>query len=552
MLPGDWPVHLIPLGGLGEIGMNAMLVRQGDDYLMLDCGVRFPDATTVGVEHLMPNLDVLAGLKGRVRGVVLSHGHEDHVGALRWVLPLLDAPVYGTAFTLGLVHKRLSEHGLAERVPFHEVAPGDQVQLGPFDLSFLRVTHSIPDCVAFVLRTAAGTIVHTGDFKIEADPADGVAFDVEGFRATGDRGVHLLLSDSTNAMLAGRTGSELKVGERLAEHVRSWPGRVVVTLFASNLYRLSTLWRVARETGRQLCVAGRSMDTYLEVGRATTSLPLPGEGEVLDISEADSLPMDRVLVACTGSQAEPRSVLVRVGKGEHSGLRVGAADLVIFSSRVIPGNERPIYRLVNDLMRLGARCVLPHAGNGVHASGHAKREELSEVISLLRPRHFVPVHGEYAFLRAHADLAAELGVEDVHVVEDGAVLGVAGDDVAEISRVEAEPFYNDGARVGTAEALHLAEKTRLAWNGVVVARLARGKPRGGRRLRLSLESSGLVTDDGALLDAAVGFVEGCLEDLPPGMSEDALRGEVRILVRRFFRKELGRKPTVFVVPVSAQ
>ena len=415
MIQGDSGLHIIPMGGVGDMGMNLMLYRYGDDYLMVDCGVRFPDAGSIGVEHLLPNLKTLRNLKGKLRAIVLTHGHEDHIGSLRWVLKELSVPVYGTPFTLGLVESRLREVNLPENPILREITPGDSLNVGPFDLSFFRVTHSIPDCVSVAVGTPEGVVFQTGDFKIDERPLDGEIFDREGFRSLGDRGVRLLLSDSTNASVPGRNLDEAEVAEHLEPAIAEWDGRVIVTLFSSNLYRISSLHKMAKKHGRALGLVGRSLHRYIQIGREHTSLDLPGPEDLFQLSELNAFDPSRVLILCTGSQAEPMSALFRASKKKHSSFILGEGDRLIFSSREIPGNSFKIGKMINDICRQGVDVVKGHH-HKMHASGHAKADELKEVIELLRPKLFVPVHGEYAFLRDHIRLAEEVGVTNSRLI----------------------------------------------------------------------------------------------------------------------------------------
>ncbi len=527
------------------MGMNMMLVRTGERYVIIDCGLQFADAARIGVECAFPNLDLLRGLQGKVDAILLTHGHEDHIGALRWVLPVLDVPVYGTAFTLALVRRRLKENGLLEKADLRLIAPGQSIDVGLYRAHFFRVTHSIPDCVTVALETPAGILVHSGDFKIDPEPLDGEAFDHEGLRALGDRGVRLLLSDSTNASVPGHTRSEAAVARGLSEAITPWPGRVLVALFSSNLYRLSSLWRIARASGRKLCVVGRSMERYLEVGREHTRIALPGPGDLLDLNGVAALPADQVLIACTGSQAEGRSALVRASFGDHKALSVGQGDLVVFSSRLIPGNEVAVHRLMNRLARRGAQIIEGRRAP-VHASGHARQDELRTLIEHLRPRSFVPVHGEYTFLRDHIEIAQAAGVEETLLIENGQVLDV-GPERAEVhAAVDAAPWFFDGGATGDAASIRLSEKIRLAWHGAVSADVTLDGGPGGRTAEVRLASAGIHVGAGSYLEDLADEVARGLEALDPSLDDDAVADQVRVLVRRAVKHRQSKKPTVFV------
>lgn len=538
------PIQVLPLGGAGVMGMNLTAIRCGDDTVLVDCGVRFPEAGAVGVEHYLPNLDTLAALAPSVRAVVLTHGHEDHIGAVRFVLDVLDAPFFGTPLTLALVRRRLRESEQLGAADLREIAPGVEVAIGAMRARFVRVTHSIPDCVALALDTPGGRVIHTGDFKIDEAPLDGERFDRDTFRALGDEGVDLLLADSTNVLVAGRTRGEAEVAERLDAVISDWPGRVFVALFASNLFRVASLWQLARRRGRRLALAGRSLGSYLAAGRDTLRLELPPEGEVMDASSLALLRDHQALVLCTGSQAEPRSALARAARGEHPHLRFKEGDLVVFSSRVIPGNERLVHRMINDLVRRGVRCITRRDA-GVHASGHARRDELAELIDLVRPRAFAPIHGEAVFLYAHAELARERGVEQTAVVENGQWLEIGEEGAALCGEVDAEPWIHDGATVATAAELELQERRRLARNGAVMVTATVRPGRARLEVAVTLASRGLYRGDGDVIAAASEAVAAGLGTLSATATDQEIADHARIFVRRYYRKHLGHKPEVF-------
>ena len=527
--------------------MNMMLFRYGEDYIVVDSGVRFPDDTMTGVEFLLPNLTVLAAIAPRIRAILLTHGHEDHIGAIRLMaqrLDLRDVPILGTPFTLGLLSRRLKEEGLLDGLSLEHIGPGDTVRYGPFSASFVRVTHSIPDCVAVCLETPCGRVVHTGDFKIDRDALDGEFFDDDALRALGDEGVDLLLSDSTNASVPGWTRSEKEVAKGLEEQIAGWEGRVVVSLFSSNLYRLHSLFKIAQRNNRILCLVGRSVHRYVEVGRENLGLELPKDADCVDIKQLHHVPLHQQLIVCTGSQAEPRSVLARASRGEHREIKFGPGDLVLMSSRKIPGNERRIHRMINDILRAGAKCVFGKQAP-IHASGHAQRDELAHMISLLRPRHFVPVHGEYSFLLDHADIAREQGVERIQIVEDGAVLALSDQKLTQIAQEQIEPFFHDGQSVGTSDELCLAEKKRLAWNGVAVVEVVLAE-RTGKVRRIDIETRGMFNDQGNLCREVEAAVLGQINEPVSDMESEDLDRFIQILVRREFRNRIHRKPVTLV------
>jgi ribonuclease J len=410
-------LRVVPLGGLGEVGMNCLAFERGADIVVVDCGVMFP-GEDVGVDIIHPDLGWLVENRDRLRGVVLTHGHEDHIGAVPFLLRAVDVPVYGPRYALALVEERLRQHQTLARPELHRVAPGDALGLGSFVVRPIRVTHSIADSTALVVETPEHVVVHSGDFRIDDDPVDGEPMEVERLRGYGDRGVDLLLSDSTNVERPGRGGSEQSVAAAIEDAARHVEGAVFVALFSSNTPRLQLVLDVAAHLGRQPVLVGRSVHTHVRVASELGYLR-DGSAAVLPLDRAAALPRHGALYIVTGTQGEPRSALGRLAAGNIRGLDVGAGDLVVISGRFIPGNDLDIYRVVSGLTRRGARVIHSRAEPAVHVSGHAHRDEQRAMIDLLRPKAFVPIHGTYHHLAGHADLARQAGVRDVMVVEDG-------------------------------------------------------------------------------------------------------------------------------------
>ena len=544
----EYEVRLVALGGLGEIGLNLMVLSVGEDSYILDCGVQFPDQSMLGAELVLPDLQHLEGIAARVRAIVLTHGHEDHIGAVPHVLKRCRVPVYGTPFTLGLVQEKLLEHGMAGEVETVPVTPESRVSLGAVTFEFVRVTHSIPDCVSLVIRTPVGTIIHTGDWKIDRDPLDGRHFDRERFDALGDEGVLLLLSDSTNAEVPGWTAGEREVAAQLEEQVASWDGRVLVAQFSSNIHRLGQVAEIARRNGRKLCLMGRSLHRYVRVAQEVGILP-HDMGTLVDPRKLSQVPGREVLVVLTGSQGEPRSALYQASVGDHRDLTVGPRDKIIFSSRKIPGNERAIFRMINNLSRQGAHVVHGYSA-GVHTSGHAARDELLEMLSLVRPRFFIPVHGEYSFLVSHAEMAENVGIEGTLLVENGQIVGVSEDRVEILGRVQLSNSYVDADVVAGAEALELPLRTKLAWNGVVSVHLRIERRREGLRVAPELLTQGLFTDEGRHVESCRRFLAAEMALLPGVAPLRDVRDSCEMLVRRFFKRAIGKKPVVMVTAVD--
>ncbi len=539
-------VRVIPLGGLGEIGMNALAIESGGEAIVVDCGVTF-DERGLGVDIVHPDFTALETLN--VRAVVLTHGHEDHIGALPYFLRRHDVPVYGPPYALGLVRERLAEHEVLDWAKLYETTPRQRFEVGPFRIEPVRVTHSIADATALAIDTPAGTIVHTGDFKFDEDPVDGETFDEERLRAIGDAGVELLLSDSTNVDARGdAAGGERGVGEALRGIVRDAKGAVVVAMFASNVHRLKMLGEIARETNRRIVVLGRSVHTHSRVAHATGYLDWPGE-LAWPAERARELPRDRILGIATGTQGEARAALARLGRGDHNALDLGAGDTVILSSRVIPGHETEVYGVMGDLLRRGVELRTWISDRAVHVSGHAHAGEQRRMIDLVRPRAFIPVHGTLHHLHRHAELARANGVAGVCVLENGDVAVLDEHGVRKDGRVHAGRVYAFGGRVVPPSVIK--DRIAIAQDGVamvVVPIDASGAVAG----RVTIATRGVAGDDGrdALLAAAGRAAEEALRDVPRprGVAPDeaALAEAARLAVRRALARELGFKPVTVV------
>jgi len=534
-------LKILPLGGLGEIGMNLTLYGVGDDWIVVDAGVQFCDPSMIGAELMLPDLDLLAEYRDRVKAIVITHGHEDHIGAVEYVVGSLKVPVYAPPFVCELLRLKADEYGAAARADLRPVAPGQVVHAGAITVEFVRVTHSIPDCHALVLRTPVGTVIHTGDFKIDPDPLDGQHFDTERFRALGDEGVRMLLSDSTNAEVPGHSRSEREVVAELERRIGAAEGRVIISLFASNAHRVRALVDAAARCGRRACLMGKSLTVYQEAAtRAFRMKPLP---DLVDAHHLHRVPGNSVVVLCTGSQAEPRSVLYRASVNDHPDLRIQEGDVVMLSGRMIPGNERSIHRMANNLSRLGAR-ILHEKMAPIHGSGHAQRDELAEMIRLVRPRTFVPIHGEFAFLRAHAELAAEIGIDDTRLIENGHLLEVTAHDAVVTEHLALTFHYLDDPLVGDATELALDERKRIGWTGVVAARLRAERGRRKWKTVVDLHAVGVPMAVEGLLDEAAGYAADQVADLPTEATRKQVEDTLTAALRSFFRRKMDRKPSV--------
>jgi len=484
-------LRIIPLGGLGEVGKNMTVYETAGEILVVDAGLAFPRDEHLGVDLLLPDVGYLRGRK--VRAVVLTHGHEDHVGGLPYLLREVEVEaVVSTRLTLALVKSKLDEHGVGQSTELVEASPGDDpLELGPFRLELVRVAHSIPDSVALVIETGAGRVVHTGDWKLDHTPVDGLKTDVGKLADIGNRGVDLLLGDSTNAERPGNTGSERLVGEAFRALFPLRSGRILVASFASNIHRMQQAADVAVECGRKVAVIGRSMRKNLNIARNLGYVSLP-EDALVSPDEASQLPPGRVLVLCTGSQGEPMSALTRIAYGDHKALTIEPGDTVIISAKPVPGNELRVHDSINQLARAGAE-VLHEEIAPVHVSGHACQEELRTMLSLLRPRHVMPIHGEYRMLAAHAKLAREAGVPDdrILIAENGSVVELARGGARLVDRVDAGITFVDGLRVGDVRDVALRDRRRLADDGVLIVVTTLSSANGGEIAPPELIARGL-------------------------------------------------------------
>jgi ribonuclease J len=546
-------LELIPLGGLGEFGMNLMLIRHGDDGVVVDAGLMFPGAEHLGVDVVIPNLEFLDEC-GTLHGVVLSHGHEDHVGALPWVLARHDVPVWCSPFTRGLVQGRLSEHDLADGPALRTFSPrGETLRLGPFEVETIPVSHSIPQAVMLALRTPVGTVVHTADFKLDPDPPDGVCTDLARLAEIGDEGVLALLSDSTNADRAGFTPGERTVAPALDTLIGSAERRVFVTTFSSNIHRMQQLVDLAVRHDRHVALIGASIQRQVEVAQRLDLLRMPA-GRRLLVDAVMDAPPERILALVTGSQGEPMSALSRIAVERHKDVAIEDGDLVIHSARVIPGNEKSIGRMINHLMRRGARVVTA-ADAHVHVSGHPSREELRQLLQLVRPRWLVPVHGEYRQLHAHATLAGPdtIPAERVCLAQSGDVIAVNERECRIADRVPVGHVFIDAA-LDEVEVDVLRERRKIAGDGIVVPVLAVDRESGVIGGSPEIVTRGFVFDgaDDPVLAEARRVVVDALADASPEErgDEGVLKARIQTELKRFLRRKTQRRPLIIPVIVE--
>lgn len=533
-----------------------MLIGARDRWVLVDCGIQFPENTTIGAERILPDVGFLERWRDKIEAVVITHGHEDHIGALPWALPALDpaTPVYASDFTTALIRHRLTEHNAWDPKRMRSMKVGERIQAGPFEVEPIRVTHSLPDCASLVLRSEVGTIIHTGDWKIDRQPVDGEHFDFEAFERVGNEGVHLLLSDSTNILTPGHTLSETEVRGHLEARVAAWPGRVVVTQFASNLHRLASVGAIAQATGRKLVLCGRSLSRYVEAAQSVGRRILDPTILVSQDRLGDLKPSE-TLVVTTGSQGESRAALNVASEGAHRHLKLGSGDLVLHSARIIPGNEDGVYNMYNRLSMRGCEIV-SGKGTGIHASGHARQDELAELIRLTKPGHFVPVHGEFTFLKAHAQLGRDLNLPGVTLLKNGERFGVKTSKkgpgrvrAAEcIGMEELATLYNDGPATGDADEMLLTERKKIAWNGVVVVDLElTRRPDDTLTATANIQTRALWLDHEALPAAMERAAIRTVKSLPARTPLKEVEAAVQVAIRRTARKATGKRPDVLIV-----
>jgi ribonuclease J len=546
----DAAVDFVPLGGLGEFGMNMMLVACGDDALLVDAGVMFPEPELLGVDLIIPDLSALEPYRGRIRALVLTHGHEDHIGAIAHILRHVSGPVYGTRLTLALAAPKLVEHGVDPADRLIPVAPRDVVSIGRLRVEFLGVTHSIPDAVALAIHTPLGVFLHTGDFKIDQTPPDGQPFDLHRFAELGASGVVALFSDSTNADRPGFTGSELDVLPAFEEIFGTASGRIMVAAFSTSLYRLQVLADLADEFDRKIAFVGRAMQHTSQVAERLGFLKLTPGSQIRDVDVSAEAPSNVVCV-CTGSQGEPLAALPRIAIDDHRHVKVERGDTVVLSARSIPGNEKPIGRMMDHLARRGAD-VIGEADRHVHVSGHASAEELKLVLSLVKPRFFVPIHGEYRQLARHARMATHVSPSTtVFTAEDGDVLRFTVGGASKAGRLPTGRILIDGTHTGEVADEVLRDRRALAGDGLVVPVVAINIQTGRLEQPPELITRGLAVDarhDAVLRDAPQ-WLSRAIETAPqeartdPGLLKERIRAEVQ----RVFRKQAGRRPLVLPV-----
>ena len=547
-------LRVIPLGGLGEIGKNMLALEYGDDIVVVDCGVQFPEEGMLGVDLIIPDVSYLVERADRVRGILITHGHEDHIGALPYVLPQLSAPVFAPLLAHGLISAKLKERPATREFTVTAIDPGVPYQFGQnFAARWFRVCHSIPDAMGIAISTPLGTVIHTGDFKIDHTPVDGRTIDLTALANYGSEGVLLLLSDSTYAEVPGYTPSEQVVGEALDRAIREAPGRVMVATFASLVSRVQQVVDAAERHGRKVSIVGRSMVDTANVASDLGYLRLP-PGILVPLHVSRNLPPEQVVLMTTGSQGEPTSALVRIANAAHRDVKIMAGDTVVISATPIPGNELHVSRTIDNLLRQGAR-VLYDRNATVHVHGHASQEELKLVLSLVKPRHFVPVHGEYRHLNAHAQLAWDMGVgeEGIFVLEDGDVLELDATGGAMGERIKAGPIYVDGISRRDVQSPVLSQRRSLSRDGVVVIVLTIGQDSRLPTVQPLTVASGFMEEGESnqlFEELAEHLVAEISSNGGPPSSNEELKRKVRETARSFIANATRRSP--MIIPVVTE
>jgi ribonuclease J len=549
----DQKLEIIPLGGLGEFGMNSMALRYADDIIVVDAGMMFPDSELLGVDIVTPDFTYLEQHAAMVRGLILTHGHEDHIGGVPFLLSQLSIPVYGTEFTLKLVERRLDEHEMLNDASLHVIRAGERIRLGPFEIEFIRVTHSIVSCVALAITTPLGVVIHTGDFKVDPTPTDNELFDLHTLAEYGKRGVLLLLSDSTNVDRPGYSESERAVRPRLEDLFSRCERRLVISCFSSSIHRLQQILDLAAEYGRKVAFLGRSMLNVTEIAHSLGLLSIP-DSTLLRPQDIMQMAPDKVAVVVSGTQGEPMSALSRVAVDNHKNLYLQPGDTVALSSRIIPGNEKAIYRMMNHIARRGAELVYGSMNPPVHVSGHASEEELKLILNLVRPRYFVPVHGEYRQLARHAQLAEHLrfaGLKDTFILETGGTLEIDSLGARRGAKVTVGRVCIDsGSLDDVVEDIIIRDRRHLSEDGFVLPIIAINKHSGKSEGLPEIVSRGFVGgDNAALLQEARGVVRRTLDSSSPEERGDwgVMQEKIRTDLKKFLSKQTQRRPLIMPV-----
>ncbi|MBN2033389.1 MAG: ribonuclease J [Deltaproteobacteria bacterium] len=544
-------LKVIPLGGLGEIGLNMMVFEYDSDIMVVDAGLMFPEAYMPGVDVVIPDIQYLREKREKVRNIILTHGHEDHIGALPFVLREFNIPVFGTSFTIELVKEKLLEHNLLESASLHKVKAGEKITLGPFEVEFIRVNHSIPDGVGLAIRTPEGLIIHSGDFKVDQTPLDNQGTDLLSFARHGEQGVLAFFSDSTNVEKEGFTLSEKQVTKTLEALFESCTGRLIVAAFASNISRIQQIVRLAQKFGRKVHFSGKSMRTNVRIAGEEGLLDLDPAMEITE-SEIALLPDDRLAMITTGSQGEPLSSLTRISQNRHKSIKVKKGDMIILSSRFIPGNERAITAIINNLYRMGAEVTYEKVSH-IHSSGHAYQEELKLMLNLVKPKYFIPVHGEYRHLVKHGQLAIDTGLpeENIKILEDGESIVFEKGEARTGGRVRSGRVLVDGKGVGDVDDVVLRDRRKLSADGIVILLLALDEQTGEVFYGPEIVSKGFVFEGQSawILEEAKESVMRVLKEIENRAHIDwtEVAPEIKRSLKRLIRNTMDRRPLILPI-----
>ena len=550
MAKGAQKLQIIPLGGLGEIGKNMTVIRVDDEILVIDSGLMFPDEDMLGIDLVIPDISYLIENKDKIKAIVLTHGHEDHIGALPYVLKKINVPVYGTRLTLGILEGRLKENGV-DSSNLHSVMQGDIINVGCFSVGFIRVNHSIPDAVGLSIKTPVGMIVHTGDFKLDYTPIDGKMTDFRRFSDLGNRGVLVLMADSTNSEREGHTPSERTVGAAFDRAFHNARGRIIVATFSSNVHRIQQVIDMAVRYKRHVAVLGRSMVNVVNISLELGYITAP-EGTIVDIDEIHNYRMEQMVIITTGSQGEPMSALTRMSMSDHRKVGIVPGDTVIISATPIPGNEKLVSKTIDNLMKLGANVIYGR-NQGIHVSGHASREELKLMHNLVRPKFFIPVHGEYHHLVQHARLARELGMpkENIFISENGQILEFTRDKGQVAGKVTAGMVMVDGLGVGDVGNIVLRDRRQLSQDGILIVVVTMNKQTHRVVAGPDIVSRGFVyvRESEALMDEATARVQQALDRCEDEKVKEwaAIKSNVRDALGRYLFEKTRRRPMILPI-----
>ncbi len=545
-------LKIIPLGGLGEIGLNMMVFEYDETMFIIDCGLMFPEDYMLGVDIVIPNFDYVKKKHKKVSGIVLTHAHEDHIGALPYLLKEINAPVFGTPFALGLVRHKLEEFGLIKKVKLHEIAPREKLKIGPFELEFIRVSHSVIDGVGIAVKTPVGYVIHTGDFKINHNASDKMVTDIRRFAYYGEKGVLALLSDSTNVEKEGYTLSDQAVGETLKKIIFDSSGRVIIALFASNVSRIQQIIDIAKDKNCKILFNGRSILISVDIAKKLSYLNIP-HGMEISLSEINDFPDKDILIITTGSQGEPMSALARMSSGHHKQVKIKQGDTVILSSKFIPGNEKAITKVINKLYKLGAEVIYEKISD-IHVSGHAFQEELKLMINLTRPKFFMPIHGEYRHLILHSRLAKSVGIpeENVIVAENGQIICIDENSFEIKEKITSGRVLVDGKGIGDVGRSVLKERRTLSEDGLVVVTIIFDEETGIVVYGPEITSKGFVfcNETGHLLEDAqcvvLEIVEECAYDGNISELVKNVKARLKTALKQYFYFTIKRKPLILL------